>query len=82
MSHLDRTGEPIDPDQPSSHYCVDGWLPGHTRDDDQPRPCPVCRPHLTPEKRRQRLWGSSDPGPALAAADPMDTRATGEVATS
>lgn len=30
------------PEQSSEHVCRDGWL----GTEDQPRPCPVCRPHL------------------------------------
>ncbi|GEO93102.1 hypothetical protein KFL01_24080 [Kocuria flava] len=34
---------------PAGHACRDGWL----GDDDAPRPCPVCRPHLI---RRPDGW--------------------------
>lgn len=51
---LDRTG---DPEPPEEHHCADGWLPGHTLDDDQPQPCLVCKPHLAPVRRRARIWG-------------------------
>lgn len=51
---LDRTG---DPDPPDAHHCADGWMPGHTLDDDQP--CLLCKPHLAPARRRAQVWGSS-----------------------
>ncbi|OZM84097.1 hypothetical protein [Pseudonocardia sp. MH-G8] len=39
----DRTGEWVDDDQDDVHVCERGWL---DRDEDQPRPCPTCRPWL------------------------------------
>jgi hypothetical protein len=52
----DRTGdvasEPV-------HHCDHGWMPGHTRDDDQPRRCLICHPQFLPENRRRRLWGGN-----------------------
>lgn len=59
MRH-DRTGELVDEDQADEllvdeHHCQGGWI---DRDSDQPRPCPVCRPHLV--QRRERL-GPADP---------------------
>lgn len=58
----DRYGELVDEDEHQAHvehhqphYCDGGWI---DRDSDQPRPCPVCRPHLV--QRRERL-GPADP---------------------
>lgn len=45
-AHLDRYGEPIEPDadEPESeHRCRDGWVDYHA---DRPVPCVRCRPHL------------------------------------
>lgn len=36
---LDRTGEPRD-----DHHCRNGWLTA--LDADEPKPCPICKPHL------------------------------------
>lgn len=47
----DRTGEPVEPDDDEpDHRCERGWLPGHTPDDEHPRPCLVCRPWLRDRK--------------------------------
>lgn len=52
MRH-DRTGDVIDEDATDSyHRCYSGWL---GPDEDHPRPCPTCRPHLV----RQRTNSSS-----------------------
>lgn len=50
---LDRTGEPVDPDQPD-HHCDDGWI---DRDANPARPCLICKPHLAPAARRRRAHG-------------------------
>jgi len=52
----DRTG---DIDEPPVHHCADGWMPGHTLDDDEPRPCTACRPWLAPARRQAQIWGSN-----------------------
>ncbi|HKS46744.1 MAG TPA: hypothetical protein VJT49_16855 [Amycolatopsis sp.] len=63
MSHLDRTGELLDPDTAGHRPGIDclpgGWMLGHGPDDDTMRGCPVCRPKLTDEARRARLWGTN-----------------------
>jgi hypothetical protein len=51
MSHLDRTGDPIEPDE---HTCDHGWI---DRNADRPVPCILCRPHLAPAQRRRRIHG-------------------------
>jgi hypothetical protein len=48
---LDRTGEPVEPDE---HDCQGGWI---DRDADHPVPCLVCRPHLAPAQRHRRAHG-------------------------
>jgi hypothetical protein len=48
---LDRTGEPIEPDEEPEHRCDHGWI---DRDADHPVPCLVCRPHLEPAERHRR----------------------------
>lgn len=73
MSPYDRTGDPDGPDpqhRPGIDCAPGGWLPGHTPDDDQPRPCLHCRPALRPDERRRRIWGT-DPGPH---PDPRSTK--------
>ncbi len=41
----DRTGEPLDDDEPDvpgpRHHCHGGWI---DRNADRPIPCPTCRP--------------------------------------
>jgi hypothetical protein len=70
MSRLDRTGEPIDPENPSDTHrpgtdCAPGgWLWGHTLNDDEPKPCLHCRPHLKPDVLHRGMYGPADPGPA------------------
>jgi hypothetical protein len=58
---LDRTGDAEPPD--GTHRpgvdCANGWQLGHTLDDDEPRPCVVCRPHLAPARRQAQIWGSN-----------------------
>lgn len=73
MSRLDRTGEPVDPEAIGHDPRCDGkgWL-GDSYDSDHPRPCPDCRPGLLPSRRRERLWGASDPG--TVPTTPPDTR--------
>lgn len=54
MSHLDRTGEPID-DAPPTHdpRCDgNGWI---DPDADTPVPCLDCKPHLAPHRLRRAL---------------------------
>lgn len=40
------------------NFCRDGWLIGRPEDEDQPRGCPVCRPHLAQLLARSRGVGS------------------------
>lgn len=62
---LDRTGEPLDPDADPRPLCIcDGSKAGFADyDGEHPRPCPRHKPGLLPSRRRERLWGASDPGP-------------------
>lgn len=74
MSHLDRTGDEIDPDAdpgPPEHdpRCDgQGWL-GDSRDTDNPIPCPTCRPKAAQAVARRRAHGTSDPGPSNRDGD-------------
>jgi hypothetical protein len=72
----DRTGEiatePV-------HHCAGGWMPGHTLDDDEPRPCLICRPHLAPARRQAQVWGNNpDARPHQSARNTSPTNATRE----
>lgn len=63
----DRTGEVVDPEVVEHRpgiTCIDGWLPGHTLEDDEPKACLACKPHLNPDNLRRRKYGPADPGPA------------------
>ncbi|MCP2255089.1 hypothetical protein LY13_003863 [Prauserella aidingensis] len=35
------------------HECDHGWL---DRDAERPRPCLICKPHLSPARRRRAVW--------------------------
>ena len=55
MNHLDRYGEPIEPDQPPLHdpRCDGkGWIDA---DAEEPKPCLDCKPWLSEAARRRRL---------------------------
>ena len=70
--HLDRTGEPIEDEEPDveetavepepvhDRRCVFGWI-----DREEMIPCLDCKPWLAPEALRQKLYGV-DPGPKEA----------------
>lgn len=82
MSHLDRTGEPIEDGDPSSPepVCIcDGSKPGFADyNGDRPRPCPRHKPKLQRSRRRERLWGASDPGPDRRHPDSIFERGENE----
>lgn len=52
MSARDDLDDPTDrglSPPPEPHICADGWA--LTSTDEHPRPCPVCKPHLTRTER-------------------------------
>ena len=56
----DRTGEDIEP-----HECRNGWL--SRPDDDTPRPCLICRPHLA-KTTNTHDFAEREPSARAAAA--------------
>lgn len=69
----DRYGdEPTEAD-PNAHRCFDGWLNDRLTADN-PAPCPVCKPAIAPDARREylhRLLGEPDPAPE-PEPEPLD----------
>jgi hypothetical protein len=61
VNALDRFGEPIEepaedgPSEPLHDLrCRNGWI---DRDADVPVPCLICRPHLAPDRLREKALG-------------------------
>lgn len=70
MSHLDRTGEPIEDDEHDAR-CRGGWL---DRNADPAIPCLVCKPHLAPTVLRRATLDAdqlrAEPNPTREPEEP------------